>query len=37
MANTFAPFGFSQYRGTGSAPTYEQTSRSIALTAGAIY
>jgi len=37
MANTFAPFGFSQYRGTGSAPTYEQTPRSIALTAGAIY
>ena len=24
MANTFAPFGFSQYSGTGSAPTYEQ-------------
>ena len=23
MANTFAPFGFSQYSGTGSAPTYE--------------
>jgi len=37
MANTFAPFGFSQYRGTGSAPTYEQVARSIALTAGAIY
>lgn len=37
MANTFAPFGFSQYRGTGSAPTYEQFARSIALTAGAIY
>lgn len=37
MANTFAPFGFSQYRGTGSAPTYEQNARSIALTAGAIY
>ncbi|RUV86934.1 hypothetical protein EOA60_20780 [Mesorhizobium sp. M1A.F.Ca.IN.020.06.1.1] len=37
MSNTFAPFGFSQHRGTGSAPTYEQTPRSIALTAGAIY
>jgi hypothetical protein len=37
MANTFAPFGFSQYRGNGSAPTYEQVARSIALTAGAIY
>lgn len=37
MANTFAPFGFAQYRGTGSAPTYEQTGRLIALTAGAIY
>lgn len=24
MANNFAPFGFSQYSGTGSAPTYEQ-------------
>jgi hypothetical protein len=24
MANTFAPFGFSQLKGTGSAPTYEQ-------------
>lgn len=37
MANTFAPFGFSQFRGTGSAPTYEQVPRSIALTASAIY
>ncbi|API52860.1 hypothetical protein BMW22_15655 [Rhizobium leguminosarum] len=37
MANTFAPFGFSQYRGTGSAPTYEQVARSVALTAPAIY
>lgn len=25
MANTNAPFGFRQYQGTGSAPTYEQT------------
>jgi hypothetical protein len=24
MANTFAPFGFQQLKGTGSAPTYEQ-------------
>jgi hypothetical protein len=24
VANTFAPFGFRQYQGTGSAPTYEQ-------------
>ena len=24
MANTFAPFGFRQWSGTGSAPTYEQ-------------
>ena len=24
MANTSAPFGFRQYRGTGSSPTYEQ-------------
>ncbi len=37
MANTFAPFGFAQYRGTGSAPTYEQVPRTIALTASAIY
>lgn len=37
MANTFAPFGFSQYRGTGSSPTYEQVARSIGLSAGAIY
>jgi len=37
MANTFAPFGFSQYRGTGSAPTYEQVARNIGLTATVIY
>jgi hypothetical protein len=37
MANTFAPFGFSQTRGTGASPTYEQVPRQIALTAGAIY
>ena len=30
MANTFAPNGFAQYSGTGSAPTYEQTCAAIA-------
>ena len=30
MPNTFAPFGFAQYSGNGSAPTYEQTLASIA-------
>ena len=30
MANTFAPNGFAQYSGAGSAPTYEQTVASIA-------
>ena len=30
MANTFAPNGFSQYSGAGSAPTYEQTMAAIA-------
>jgi hypothetical protein len=30
MANTNAPFGFRQYRGLGSAPTYEQSVRLIA-------
>ena len=30
MANTNAPFGFRQYQGTGSAPTYEQVAVSIA-------
>ena len=29
MANTFAPNGFSQYQGTGSLPTYEQTQLAI--------
>ena len=29
MANTFAPNGFAQYRGAGSAPTYEQTMAAI--------
>ena len=38
MANTNAPFGFRQYRGTGSAPTFEQTVRNIAYNNGtAIY
>ena len=32
MANTNAPFGFSQYSGTGSAPTYEQTQLAISAT-----
>lgn len=30
MANTNAPFGFRQYKGTGSVPTYEQSVRAIA-------
>jgi hypothetical protein len=30
MANTNAPFGFRQTKGTGSAPTYEQNKRYIA-------
>jgi len=30
MANTNAPFGFRQIKGTGSAPTYEQNTRYIA-------
>jgi len=30
MANVFAPNGFQQYQGTGSAPTYEQTQLIIA-------
>lgn len=30
MANTNSPFGFRQYKGTGSAPTYEQNTRKIA-------
>ena len=30
MANTNSPFGFRQYSGTGSAPTYEQNVRKIA-------
>jgi len=37
MANSFAPFGFSQMSGNGSAPTYEQVERVIDNAAGAIY
>ena len=37
MANTNAPFGFRQYSGTGSAPTYEQIPVQIAYNASAIY
>lgn len=37
MANTFAPFGFSQYKGTGSAPTYEQVTGFADYNAGAMY
>jgi len=37
MANTNAPFGFRQYSGTGSAPTYEQVAVSVAYNASAIY
>ena len=37
MANTNAPFGFQQYSGNGSAPTYEQVAVVIAYNASAIY
>jgi len=37
MANTSAPFGFSQYSGTGSAPTYEQNVGFAQYNAGAMY
>ena len=37
MANTFAPFGFSQYKGTGSAPTYEQVTTFCAYNTAAMY
>ena len=37
MANTNAPYGFRQYSGTGSAPTYEQVAVVIAYNASAIY
>jgi hypothetical protein len=37
MANTNAPFGFRQYSGTGSAPTYEQVPVRIAYDATNIF
>jgi hypothetical protein len=37
MANTNAPFGFLQYSGNGSAPTYEQVAVVVAYNASAIY
>lgn len=38
MANTFAPFGFRQYAGTGSSPTYEQVQMAVSsLNTGPIY
>jgi len=37
MANTFAPFGFRQYSGTGSAPTYEQVVGFCAHNTAAMY
>jgi hypothetical protein len=37
MANTNAPFGFRQYSGTGSSPTFEQVAVRINYNAGAIY
>jgi hypothetical protein len=37
MANTNAPFGFRQYSGNGSAPTYEQVVMLAVYNAGAIY
>ena len=37
MANTFAPFGFSQYSGVGSAPTYEQNVGFCAYNTAAMY
>jgi len=37
MANANTPFGFQQYQGNGSAPTYEQIPVTIAYNASAIY
>lgn len=37
MANTFAPFGFRQSSGTGSAPTYEQVASFCAYDTAAMY
>ncbi len=37
MANNNAPFGFSQYRGTGAAPTFEQVTALIAYNTANIF
>jgi len=37
MANTFAPFGFAQHSGNGSAPTYEQVVGFCAYNTAAMY
>ena len=37
MANTNSPFGFRQYKGNGSAPTYEQVEYSMAYNATATF
>lgn len=37
MANILAPFGFSQYQGLGTTPSYEIVEVPIAYNAGAIY
>jgi hypothetical protein len=37
MANTFAPFGFKQASGTGSAPTYEQLAGIVNYTTDPIF
>ena len=37
MANTNSPYGFRQYKGTGSAPTYEQVAVVVAYNANAIF
>ena len=37
MANTNAPYGFRQYSGNGSAPTYEQVAVQIAYNASNIF
>ena len=37
MANTNAPFGFRQYQGNGSAPTYEQVAVLIDYNATNIF
>ena len=37
MANVFAPFGFRQTQGTGSAPTYEQNATFCAYNTAAMY